>query len=87
AQRFGPKLISTLDRALGYSQAVLDYGKVREAPPQRRIVALDRLVGDVADIMGLTTHPRIQFVADITADLEIDADPDQLFRVLMNLLR
>jgi signal transduction histidine kinase len=87
AQRFGPKLISTLDRALGYSQAVLDYGKVREAPPQRRLVALARLVGDVADIMGLTTHPRIQFVAAIDDDLEIDADPDQLFRVLMNLLR
>lgn len=87
AQRFGPKLISTLDRALGYSQAVLDYGKVREAPPQRRIIALGRLVGDVADIMGLTSHPRIQFVADVDDALEIDADPDQLFRVLMNLLR
>lgn len=87
AQRFGPKLISTLDRALGYSQAVLDYGKVREAPPQRRVVALGRLVADVADIMGLTTHPRIQFVANIDEALEIDADPDQLFRVLMNLLR
>lgn len=87
AQRFGPKLISTLDRALGYSQAVLDYGKVREAPPQRRVVALARLVGDVGDIMGLTTHPRIQFVAEMAEDLEVDADPDQLFRVLMNLLR
>jgi signal transduction histidine kinase len=87
AQRFGPKLISTLDRALGYSQAVLDYGKVREAPPQRRLVSLARLASDVADIMGLTSHPAIAFVVDVPETLEVDADPDQLFRVLMNLLR
>jgi signal transduction histidine kinase len=87
AQRFGPKLLSTLDRAIGYSQAVLDYGKVREAPPQRRLVSVERLAVDVAEVLGITSHPTIRFVADVPEELEVDADPDQLFRVLMNLMR
>ena len=40
AQRFAPKLLASIDRAIGYSQAVLNYGKAREAPPERRLVSL-----------------------------------------------
>ncbi len=42
---------------------------------------------DVADSTGLTGHPTIQFENRVPAGLEIDADPDQLFRVLVNLCR
>ncbi|MEJ1157125.1 sensor histidine kinase [Prosthecomicrobium sp. N25] len=86
-QRFVPKLVGALDRAIGYSQAVLTYGKAREAPPERRLVALGRLVEDTAEVLGLAGHGTIRFDAQVPRDLEIDADPDQLFRVLMNLMR
>lgn len=86
-QRLAPKLVSSLDRALGYSQAVLNYGKAREAPPERRLVKVARVVADVAEVLGLTAHPTIAYEARVPADLEIDADPDQLFRVLLNLMR
>jgi signal transduction histidine kinase len=86
-QRFAPKLIATLDRAIAYAQAVLTYGKAREAAPARRLLALDRLVADVADSLGLSGHPAIAFENRVPHDLEIDADPDQLFRVLLNLCR
>lgn len=86
-QRFAPKLVSAIDRAIGYSRAVLDYGKAREAPPERRLVAVARLVEDTREVLGLSGHPTIRFEADIEPDLEIDADPDQIFRVLMNLIR
>ena len=86
-QRFAPKLIASLDRAIGYSQAVLNYGKAREAPPERRLMSLRRVVDDVGDVLGLNGHASIQFEIAVAADLEIDADPDQLFRVLMNLCR
>lgn len=86
-QRLAPKLIASLDRALGYSQAVLAYGKAREAPPQRRLVALARLVDDVAGLLNLAAHPAISFEALVPATMEVDADPDQLFRVLLNLAR
>jgi signal transduction histidine kinase len=86
-QRFAPKLIAALDRAIAYAQTTLAYGKAREAAPARRLLALDRLVDDVADSTGLTGHSTIQFENRVPAGLEVDADPDQLFRVLVNLCR
>ena len=86
-QRFAPKLIAALDRAIAYCQSTLAYGRAREAPPARRLVALGRLVDDVAESLGLEAHPAIQFDNQVPAGLEIDADPDQLFRVLVNICR
>jgi signal transduction histidine kinase len=86
-QRFAPKLISTLDRAIAYCQTTLAYGRAREEAPARRLVALDRLVDEVAEVMGLKTHAAITFENLVAPGLEIDADPDQLFRVLVNLCR
>ncbi len=93
-QRFVPKLVATLDRAIGYSRAVLDYGKTGEAPPERRLIALRRLVEDVGDMLGRRETAEgcrldgdIGFEIDMAPSLEVDADPDQLFRVLLNLVR
>jgi len=86
-QRFAPKLIAALDRAISYAQTTLAYGKAREAAPARRLVALDRLVDDVAESFGLVGHATINFENRVPAGLEIDADPEQLFRVLVNLCR
>jgi signal transduction histidine kinase len=86
-QQFAPKLIGALDRAIAYCQTTLAYGRAREAAPDRRLVALHRLVDDVADVLGLVDHPTISFDNQVPGGLEIDADPDQLFRVLVNLCR
>jgi signal transduction histidine kinase len=86
-QRFGPKLIATLDRAIAFCQTTLAYGRAREPSPSRRLVALDRLVDDVGDTLGLTGHNFIAWENAVPVGLEIDADPDQLFRVLVNLGR
>ncbi|MCB1488848.1 MAG: HAMP domain-containing histidine kinase, partial [Bauldia sp.] len=86
-QRFAPKLIGALDRAISYCQNTLAYGRAREAPPERRLLALDRLVDDVADVLGLVGHPTIAFENAVPEGLEVDADPDQLFRILVNLGR
>jgi signal transduction histidine kinase len=86
-QRFAPKLIAALDRAIAYCQNTLAYGRAREAPPARRLLALDRLVDDVADVLGLVGHATITFENAVPDGLEVDADPDQLFRILVNLGR
>ncbi|WP_181700053.1 sensor histidine kinase [Chthonobacter albigriseus] len=86
-QRFAPKLLATLDRAITYAQAVLSYGKAQELPPTRRLIALNRLVGEVGDVTGLPAHASIEWVNAVPTDLEVDADSDQLFRVLLNLVR
>lgn len=86
-QRFAPKLIAALDRAISFAQSTLAYGKPSEAEPERRLVRLATVVGDVADVLGLENHAAIEWDCSIPGDLEIDADPDQLFRVIMNLAR
>lgn len=86
-QRFAPKLIGALDRAIAYCQSSLAYGRAGEKPPARRLIALARLVDDIADALGLVGHPSIAWENRVPADLEVDADPDQLFRVLVNLCR
>jgi signal transduction histidine kinase len=86
-QRFAPKLIATLDRAIVYCQTTLTYGRARETAPARRLVDLRRLVDDVAETQGLAGHATIAFDNRVPAGLEADADPDQLFRVLVNLCR
>lgn len=86
-QRFAPKLIATLGRAIDYCQTTLAYGRAREREPNRRLVALTRVARDVAEVLGLDQHSSIRFESRIEPGFEIDADPDQLFRVLLNLCR
>lgn len=86
-KRLAPKVIAAIDRAIGYTRSVLAYGQAREEPPQRGLVSLRRLTDDVADVLGLSVHERIAWENRIEPDLAMDADPDQLFRVVMNICR
>ncbi len=87
AKRLTPKLVGAIDRAIAYTRSVLAYGQAHEEPPNRRLLALKRMGDDVADILGLPGNKRIDWENRIPDDLEVDADPDQLFRVVMNLGR
>lgn len=86
-QRFAPKLIRALDRAANYTSDVLSYGKAQEKAPVRRRVRLARIVADVEDLLGLEPDGFVQLATDVPDELEVDADPEQLFRVLMNISR
>lgn len=85
--RLAPKILATLDRAVAYTQAVMSYGKAREEAPKRRLLELRRVGADVADVLGLSEHPTVTFENRVPEGLEVDADPEQIFRVLLNLCR
>jgi signal transduction histidine kinase len=86
-QRFAPKLVRTLDRAVSYSENVLSYGRAGEASPKRRRVRLAPIVTDVEELLGIDAASGIEFSSNVPEDFELDADSEQLFRVLMNLCR
>jgi signal transduction histidine kinase len=86
-QRFAPKLMAALERAIAFCQSTLSYGQVQEPPPDRRTVGLEALVEDVRENLGLGPESRIRWVGAVERGLAVDADPDQLFRVLLNLAR
>lgn len=84
---FAPKLLRTIDRAVGYTSEVLAYGQAEEAAPKRRLLRLSDLCQDVRDILALDPDGGIEFVDQVAEDIEIDADGEQLFRVIHNLCR
>jgi signal transduction histidine kinase len=86
-QRLVPKLIASLDRAIRLCARTLDFGQAQEVPPRRMRFALAPLVNEVGDALGLPRPKLIAWKLDIEEALEVDADRDQLFRVLANLCR
>lgn len=86
-QRFAPKLVRALERAIALCQSTLSYGRAQEPPPDRKMVALDSLVGEVRETLGLDEDEDIAWISAIERGLAVDADRDQLLRVLLNLAR
>ncbi|WP_367715870.1 HAMP domain-containing sensor histidine kinase [Nitratireductor sp. GISD-1A_MAKvit] len=82
-----PRLLRTLDRAVTYSEGVLNYGRTQEAPPSRRRLRLHALVEEVRNVLPLDVDARIEFANAVDEDFEISADSEHLFRVLSNLCR
>jgi signal transduction histidine kinase len=86
-QRFAPKLMRSLERAIAFCQSTLSYGRAQEAAPDRRMMLVDPVVSEVRESAGLASDASIAWISAIERGLTVDADPDQLFRVLLNLVR
>jgi signal transduction histidine kinase len=86
-QRFAPKLMRALERAIAFCQSTLYYGSVQEPPPDRKMVPLEALVEEVRDTLGLAAASMIGWIVAIERGLMIEVDRDQLLRVLLNLAR
>ncbi|MBJ6124612.1 sensor histidine kinase [Microvirga splendida] len=86
-QRIAPRLVNTLDRAISFCETTLAYGRATEPLPQRRLIPLAPLIDELSNLTDLAPEVGIAFEAQVPADLMIDADPDQLSRVLVNVVR
>jgi len=80
-QRFAPKLMRSLERAIAFCQSTLSYGRAQEAAPDRRMIPIESVVTEVRETAGLANDVSITWVSAIERGLHVDADPDQLFRV------
>ncbi|WP_375451851.1 ATP-binding protein [uncultured Devosia sp.] len=86
-QRLAPRLVTTLDKAIGFAQSVLDYGRESAAPPVPGPVDLRSLIEDAAFDARLVGHPSIAFSNGAPERLRINVDAAQLARVFVNLLK
>ena len=86
-QRFVPRLLDALDRAIGFCQSTLAYGRGQERAPQLQRLPLAPLVLDVAQALDLGGEGSPAFEADIPNALIVEADAEHLSRVFTNLLR
>jgi signal transduction histidine kinase len=86
-QRFAPKLMHALERAIAFCQSTLSYGRLQEPPPERRQILLEPLVEEVHETLNLGPDAPIRWISAVERGLVVEADYDQLFRILLNLAR
>lgn len=86
-QRFAPKLMRTLERAIAFCQSTLSYGAAKEPPPERKTIEVEPLVEEVHEALGLSIDVPIRWIVSVERRLTVEADHDQLFRVLVNVAR
>ena len=83
-KRVTPRLIDALDRAVALATNTLRFGKAEERTPQRARIALSPLVEEAA-ASALPEGSGVVFENHVPQRFHIDADFEQLFRVLLNL--
>jgi signal transduction histidine kinase len=73
-QRFAPKLMRALERAIAFCQSTLSYGGAQEAPPERKTIEVEPLIEEVHEALGLGLDVPIRWIVAVE-------------RVLVNLAR
>tara|TARA_R110002124_G_scaffold133942_6_gene296509 strand:+ start:26540 stop:27733 length:1194 start_codon:yes stop_codon:yes gene_type:complete len=86
-QRLAPRLVTTLDRAIGFAQSVLDYGRETSVPPVLKPTRIKPLVDEAAFDARLSPHPTIAFTNAAPDGLVLKVDAGQLGRALLNLFK
>ena len=85
--RAAPKLVGSISRAVALCEATLTFGRAEEAAPQPRPVDIALLARDVAEADRMDADTPVTLHIDAPNGLQIWADPEQLYRVLSNLIR
>jgi signal transduction histidine kinase len=87
-QRTAPKLVNSLSRAVNLCESTLTFGKAEEQPPSLQHFDLAKVVDDVVESdLSIGEQQMVEIISEIEAGQIISADPEQLYRVLNNLVR
>ncbi|CUK04941.1 Sensor protein ZraS [Shimia thalassica] len=87
-RRLAPKLVNSITRAVHLCESTLAFGKAEEPAPKLCHVPLIEIVSDVVDSERLAVGEfDLSFSEDVPAGLMVRADPEQLYRVIANLVR
>lgn len=86
-QKMAPKLLNSLSRGINLCERTLTFGKADEPEPEIRSVGLKAIVDDVIENDALRETEKVQLISTVAHDAKISADPEQMFRVLTNLIR
>ncbi|WP_312167066.1 HAMP domain-containing sensor histidine kinase [Phenylobacterium sp.] len=81
-----PRLERALDRAVKLASDVLAYGKTEEAAPDARPVLLSQILEGAEEEARLSPE-GVRLISLVDRADQVNADPDQLHRILVNLMR
>ena len=85
-RQIAPTLLGALDRAIKLCSQTLAFAHDGELPPSHTRFDLRPLVEDVVGDLGETGPEGARFVCRVPQDFAVEADRDQLRRVLTNLI-
>ncbi len=87
-QRMAPKLVNSISRAVNLCESTLAFGKAEEPPPRLTRIHLADVVEDVLDSerIALGDTDNISLSDDVPAAMVLRADPEQIYRVIFNLV-
>ncbi|WP_254443687.1 ATP-binding protein [Ruegeria atlantica] len=86
--RMAPKLVNSITRAVSLCESTLAFGRAEEPAPTLTMVPLRDVAEDVVVSEKLAVADScVEFVNEVPKDLVARADPEQIFRVMMNLVR
>ncbi len=87
-QKAAPKLVNSISRAVNLCESTLAFGKAEEAAPALTRIPLVDVVDDVFESEQLIEETYcVAYCHDIPADMLVRADPEQLYRILSNIIR
>jgi signal transduction histidine kinase len=87
-RRLVPKLLGSISRAVNLCESTLAFGRAEEPPPKLDRVPLASIIEDVVESERLACDGfECEFLVDIPQGLVLRADSEQLYRVLVNLVR
>lgn len=86
-KRVAPKLIASIGRAIELCVQTLNFGRAEEPPPRRERFALRPLIEEAVEAAAIDMPRNLVLHDETSPEVEIDADRDQLFRIVMNILR
>jgi len=87
-KRLAPKLVNSISRAVNLCESTLAFGRAEEPEPRLAHIRLLDVVSDVIDSERLAVgEGEVSFSEDIPATMMLRADPEQLYRVIFNLVR
>ncbi len=82
----GSRLVRAVDRGIRLCQETLDYGKTQERAPEFQRIGLSNAIDDAAGDAFAATGVA-DWVNEIDEALVVEADPDHLHRIFVNLIR
>ncbi len=87
-KRMAPKLVGSITRAVHLCESTLAFGKAEEPSPTLTLLALRDLVEEVMESEMLAVGDyELTLECKVPAGMKVRADPEQMYRVLANLIR
>ncbi|MGR3617356.1 MAG: sensor histidine kinase [Paracoccaceae bacterium] len=87
-RRLAPKLVNSITRAVSLCEGTLAFGRAEEPAPTLTMVSIRPLIDDIVESESLAADStQVEIQNDVPNEIIVRCDPEQLFRIVMNLVR